>query len=94
MSEATINLLLQIPLAGVVVMVVWVFLRYLERQDIRSQEFIKSQQELHADSIGRLAENIKDLATVTAELKGAQIAHNATFEAAMAAMNSKVAEKR
>lgn len=94
MNDATLNLLLQIPLAGVVVVVVIVFLKYLERQDIRSQAFIANQQALHADSIARLAEDIKSLAVIISEMKGTQIAHNASFDAAMNAMNTKVQEKR
>ena len=52
MSEATLNLLLQIPLAGVVVVAVWVFLRHLDksnqRQDAAQQrmmEFLAEQEE-------------------------------------------------
>jgi len=52
MSDATMNLLLQIPLAGVVVVVVWVFLRHLDksnaRQDAAQQrmmEFLAEQEE-------------------------------------------------
>ena len=52
MSDATLNLLLQIPLAGVVVVVVWVFLRHLDksnqRQDAaqdRMMKFLAEQEE-------------------------------------------------
>ncbi len=78
-SEPVINLLLQIPLAGVVAFVVWMFLKHLrqseERQDnaqtrmiefIGAQEennrlFLHEQNEMHAQGMQRLAEEIKSI---------------------------------
>ena len=52
MSDATLNLLLQIPLAGVVVVVVWVFLRHLDKSNVRQDaaqdrmmKFLAEQEE-------------------------------------------------
>lgn len=71
MSEQAINLLLQIPLAGVVVVVVVLFLRFLERntqqmitfmqqQSDQNREFLKSQREQTNAAIARLAEEQKE----------------------------------
>jgi uncharacterized membrane-anchored protein YhcB (DUF1043 family) len=72
MSDSTINLLLQIPLAGVVVLVVVLFLRFLEKntqqmitfmqdQANTNREFLKSQREQTNAAIGRLAEENKEM---------------------------------
>ena len=52
MSDAMLNLLLQIPLAGVVVVVVWVFLRHLDKSNVRQDaaqdrmmKFLAEQEE-------------------------------------------------
>lgn len=47
MSESTINLLLQIPLAGVVVFVVVVFLKHLKETTAQMITFISQQAELN-----------------------------------------------
>lgn len=71
MSEQIINLLLQIPLAGVVVVVVVLFLRFLERntqqmitfmqqQSDQNREFLKTQREQTNAAIARLAEEQKE----------------------------------
>ena len=85
MSEATINLLLQIPLAGVVVVVVILFLRYLEKmtnqmiafmqqQADTNREFLKTQREQTNEALGRLAEEQKTLAKSLSEMVGV-VAH-------------------
>lgn len=72
LSQELINLLLQIPLAGVVVVVVVLFLRYLEKntnqmvdfmkqQADTNREFLKSQREQTNEAIGRLAEEQKSM---------------------------------
>lgn len=81
MSEQIINLLLQIPLAGVVVIVVVLFLRHLERvtgqmitfmdeQANVNREFLKTQREQFSDGLGRLAEEIKQTRIETAAIMG------------------------
>lgn len=67
-----INLLLQIPLAGVVVFVVVLFLRFLEKntqqmitfmqqQSDTNREFLKTQREQTNSAISRLAEEQKEM---------------------------------
>lgn len=69
-AASWVNLALQIPLALVIVVLVVYFLKYLERANAQTlefltsqseinREFIRVQQELHNQSIGRLAEEIK-----------------------------------
>lgn len=72
MNDSAINLLLQIPLAGVVVFVVVLFLRFLEKntqqmitfmqqQSDTNREFLKTQREQTNIAIGRLAEEQKEM---------------------------------
>jgi len=85
MNESTVNLLLQIPLAGVVVVVVILFLRYLEKmtnqmitfmqqQADTNREFLKTQREQTNEALGRLAEEQKTLAASLSQMVGV-IAH-------------------
>lgn len=87
MSEAIINLLLQIPLAGVVVVVVVVFLKflkdyytamiaYLTDQEKTTHEFLREQREQTNIAIGRLAEEMKTVSQEVARLNGVIIAHD------------------
>src|SRR5689334_16800813 len=82
MSESTINLLLQIPLAGVVVLVVILFLRHQERansqmlafmadQAVNNREFLKTQREQNAAALGRLAEEQKEMRVEMARITDA-----------------------
>lgn len=72
MPESAITLLLQIPLAGVVVFVVWMYLRHQERanqqmlnfmaeQAAINREFLKTQREQYNAALGRLAEEQKEM---------------------------------
>lgn len=81
MSEQAVNLLLQIPLAGVVVVVVIVFLRHLEKssdqmvkfldaQAATNREFLTAQREQFAAAMARLAEEMKLVRLEMAEMKG------------------------
>jgi hypothetical protein len=64
------ELLFQIPLAAIVVAVVWIFLKYLEKSEARSQQFIKEQRDANNLSIRALADEISK---ITTELKGVAI---------------------
>ena len=95
LSEPVINLLLQIPLAGVVAFVVWMFLKHLrqseERQDnaqtrmiefLGKQEennrvFMKEQNEVHANGITRMADEVKSISFVVTQLVNETQASNA-----------------
>lgn len=81
MSEATLNLLLQIPLAGIVVVVVVLFLRHLdantarmmhfiEEQETSNRAFLREQRDASNEAIGRLAEEIKATRQDVRELRG------------------------
>lgn len=72
MNEQIVQLLLQIPLAGVVVVVVVLFLRFLEKntsqmvnfmeqQAETNREFLKTQREQTNNAIARLAEEQKSM---------------------------------
>lgn len=61
MSEQVWNLLLQIPLAGVVVLVVVVFLKFLDKMLTQFMLFIKEQREANNTTLLRLAEEIKEI---------------------------------
>jgi hypothetical protein len=61
MSDTVINLLLQIPLAGVVVLVVVVFLKFLDKTFTQFMAFIKEQREANNIAIIRLADQIKSI---------------------------------
>lgn len=88
LSDAAINLLIQIPLAGVVVVVVIVFLNFigkysanmmafLDTQQKLMQKFIEEQREQSNLAMGRLAEEIKQVGHEVARLNGVVMAHDA-----------------
>lgn len=81
MNESTINLLLQIPLAGVVVFVVVLFLRHLKettsqmitfigQQSEVNRQFLQTQREQMNAAIGRMADEIKMMREDLAEVRG------------------------
>lgn len=83
MSESTINLLLQIPLAGVVVVVVILFLRHLKdtsaqmidfigQQSEVNRQFLATQREQTNAAIGRMADEIKLMREDLAEVRGSR----------------------
>lgn len=72
MDEQVVQLLLQIPLAGVVVVVVVLFLRFLEKNTAQmvtfmeqqaetNREFLKTQRDQTNQAIARLAEEQKQM---------------------------------
>jgi|GEM_PF-2491440 len=81
MNESTINLLLQIPLAGVVVVVVILFLRHLKdtsaqminfigQQSEVNRQFLATQREQTNAAIGRMADEIALMREDLAEVRG------------------------
>lgn len=81
MDSSTINLLLQIPLAGVVVFVVVVFLKHLRetqsqmitfmsQQAETNRQFLATQREQMNAVIGRMAEELKLMRENFAEYRG------------------------
>lgn len=88
MSDTAINLLLQIPLAGVVVFVVVLFLRHLKdynteiikflnSQDISTRDFLREQRQQGNEAVARLAEEIKEIGKEVARMNGVLSAHDA-----------------
>jgi len=80
LSESAITLLMQIPLAGVVVFVVVVFLKHLEKADTRNQKFICDQQESNNLVLKNLATEIKEVGTKILALNKAMIRHDVKTE--------------
>lgn len=85
MSESTVNLLLQIPLAGVVVFVVIVFLKHLKETNAQmiafiaqqaevNRQFLATQREQTNSAIGRMADEIKLMREDLAEVRGERAA--------------------
>lgn len=81
MDSSTINLLLQIPLAGVVVLVVVLFLKHLRetttqmitfmsQQAETNRQFLATQREQMNAAIGRMAEELKLMRENFAEYRG------------------------
>lgn len=81
MDSSTLNLLLQIPLAGVVVFVVVVFLKHLRetqtqmitfmsQQAETNRQFLATQREQMNAAIGRMAEELKLMRENFAEYRG------------------------
>lgn len=87
MDSSTINLLLQIPLAGVVVFVVVVFLKHLRetqsqmitfmsQQAETNRQFLATQREQMNAAIGRMAEELKLMRENFAEYRGSNRKRN------------------
>lgn len=81
MSDSAINLLLQIPLAGVVAFVVIVFLKHLKetttqmiefmsQQAETNRQFLATQREQMNQAISRMAEELKLMREDFAEERG------------------------
>ena len=80
LSETTITLLTQIPLAGVVVFVVVVFLKHLEKADTRNQKFICDQQESNNLVLKNLSNEIKEVGKKILALNKTMIRHDVKTE--------------
>lgn len=87
MDSSTINLLLQIPLAGVVVLVVVLFLKHLRetttqmitfmsQQAETNRQFLATQREQMNAAIGRMAEELKLMRENFAEYRGVERKRN------------------
>lgn len=87
MDSSTLNLLLQIPLAGVVVFVVVVFLKHLRetqtqmitfmsQQAETNRQFLATQREQMNAAIARMAEELKLMRENFAEYRGVTRKHN------------------
>lgn len=91
-TDSAYPLLMQIPLAGIVVLVVAVFLWFLmilirEERKSRSEDnqamrdFLKDQREQSNGAISRIAEEVKLLAQEISKLNGVMLSHDAASKA-------------
>ena len=78
MNDSIVNLLVQIPLAGIIVFLTMKFLEhlrdlntnlfeFLSKEAETNRQFLKTQREQMNESVGRLAEEIKTLRVQLAE---------------------------
>lgn len=80
MTDAAITALSQAGSAGLVIIVVGLFLRHLETMDKRNQEFIREQRTASNEALARLAEEIKTLSNITHETRNIVVRHDAQVE--------------
>lgn len=88
------ELLMQIPLAGINIIVVVMFLKYIERNDVRQKDFITQMRADHNTALIALS---KETATLDADinaLKVVTIEHNALMLSALDQMREQVRRRR
>ena len=76
MSDTVWNLVMQIPLAGVVVLVVVVFLRFLEKMLNQFMGFIREQRESNNGALIRLADEIREMGKRLSDVEDALVKHD------------------
>ena len=89
-SDKILELLLQVPLAGINVIVVILFLKYLERIDLRQKEFIADQRKDNNNAVLALSTEIQTLGSDVSALKVVTVEHNALMLAAITEMRTAV----
>jgi hypothetical protein len=92
-TDKIIELLLQVPLAGVNIIVVVLFLRFLERNDERQKEFIADQRKDNNHAVCSLAHELAKLDGDIGALKEVTIEHNALMLAAITEMRQAIARR-
>ena len=92
-SDKFLELLLQVPLAGVNIVVVILFLKYLEKLDVRQKEFIADQRKDNNNATLALSLNIQTLDTDISALKVVTVEHNALMLAAITEMRAAVNDR-
>ena len=65
--DKVMDLMLQVPLAGVNIIVVVLFLRFLEKSDERQRAFMTESRKENNDHISNLTENVSELHKSTME---------------------------
>ena len=93
-TDKIIELLLQVPLAGVNIIVVVLFLRFLERNDERQKEFIANQRKDNNQAVLALSSELSKLDIEIGSLKVVTIEHNALMLAAISEMRQAIARRR
>ena len=93
-TDKIIELLLQVPLAGVNIIVVVVFLRFLERNDERQREFIAAQRKDNHQVVATLSQELSRLDGDIGALKEVTVEHNAMMLAAVTEMRLAISRRR
>ncbi len=92
-TDKIIELLLQVPLAGVNIIVVVLFLRFLERNDERQREFIADQRKDNHLAVAALAQEVARLDGDIGTLQEGSAQHNALMLAAVTEMRQNIARR-
>ena len=93
-TDKIIELLLQVPLAGVNIIVVVLFLRFLERNDERQREFIADQRKDNHQAVAALSQEVARLDGDIGALQEGSAEHNALMLAAVTEMRQAIARRR
>ena len=93
-TDKIIELLLQVPLAGVNIIVVVLFLRFLERNDERQKQFIADQRKDNNGAVLALSQELARLDANVGALKEVTIEHNALMLAAITEMRQAIARRK
>ena len=93
-TDKIIELLLQVPLAGVNIIVVVLFLRFLERNDERQRAFIADQRKDNHQAVAALTVELTRLDSDIGALKVVTVEHNALMLAAITEMRQAISRRR
>ena len=93
-TDKILELLLQVPLAGVNIIVVVLFLRFLEKNDERQKEFIADQRKDNNNAVITLSHELTKLDTDIGALKEVTIEHNALMLAAITEMRQAINHRK
>ena len=86
-ADKALELLMQIPLAGVNILVVVLFLRFLEKADERQRSFMTESRKDNNEHIQSLTENVSELHKSTME-------HHTLMMAAVREMRSAMSRRK
>ena len=90
LTDKAVELLMQVPLAGVNIIVVVVFLKYLEKINQQQQDFLIALRQDNNATITNLADNIGELSANVTALKVVTVEHNALMLAAITEMRNAI----
>ncbi len=93
-SPALFDLLAQIPLAGIVVAVIVIFLRYLEKSDERQRQFIADQRNEHAQALAGITDAMHSLTTELSAMRLDHTEHHTYTEQSIQTMQSIIGQRR
>ena len=90
LTDKAVELLMQVPLAGVNIIVVVVFLKYLEKINQQQQDFLIALRQDNNATITNLTVNIGELSANVTALKVVTVEHNALMLAAITEMRNAI----